>query len=333
MSNNSIESSVASQPLQGSENDGSTKTLTQIIKAPIAFLHEHLFSISVISILLYGWSRRDDNYLSAENGAGYILGIVGGSLMLLVILYPLSKRSALLKRLLPMRYWFGIHMLLGVIGPVMILYHSNFHIGSMNSTVALTSMLLVASSGLIGRYIYTKVHHGLYGKRISLEDLKNELETKHTELLRIFKLDVSLNNRLTKMENRLLQDYTSVIKSLLHVIFMAIDTRLLKYRIMRLLNSSIKNNTSLAVTNITITRGFVERYTVALRRIAVLRVYERLFSFWHILHMPLFIMMIITAVIHIRRTPVLIEIVPDYITCNSKYKLVFVSSLLYRSCS
>jgi hypothetical protein len=299
MSNNSIESSVASHPLQGSENIGSTKTLTQIIKAPIAFLHEHLFSISVISILLYGWSRRDDNYLSAENGAGYILGIVGGSLMLLVILYPLSKRSALLKRLLPMRYWFGIHMLLGVIGPVMILYHSNFHIGSMNSTVALTSMLLVASSGLIGRYIYTKVHHGLYGKRISLEDLKNELETKHTELLRIFKLDVSLNNRLTKMENRLLQDYTSVIKSLLHVIFMAIDTRLLKYRIMRLLNSSIKNNTSLAVTNITITRGFVERYTVALRRIAVLRVYERLFSFWHILHMPLFIMMIITAVIHI----------------------------------
>jgi len=253
----------------------------------------------VITILLYGWSRRDDNYLSAENGAGYILGIVGGSLMLLVILYPLSKRSALLKRLLPMRYWFGIHMLLGVIGPVMILYHSNFHIGSMNSTVALISMLLVACSGLIGRYIYTKVHHGLYGKRISLEDLKNELETKHTELLRICKLDVSLNNRLTKIENRLLQDYTSVIKSLLHVIFMAIDTRLLKYRIMRLLNSSIKNNTSLAVTNITITRGFVERYTVALRRIAVLRVYERLFSFWHILHMPLFIMMIITAVIHI----------------------------------
>ena len=299
MSNNSIESSVASHPLQGSENDGSTKTLTQIIKAPIIFLQEHLFTISMITILLYGWSRRDDNYLSAENGAGYILGIVGGSLMLLVILYPLSKRSALLKRLLSMRYWFGIHMLLGVIGPVMILYHSNFHIGSMNSTVALISMLLVAGSGLIGRYIYTKVHHGLYGKRISLEDLKNELETKHTELLRICKLDVSLNNRLTKIENRLLQDYTSVIKSLLHVIFMAIDTRLLKYRIMRLLNSSIKNNTSLAVANITITRGFVERYTVALRRIAVLRVYERLFSFWHILHMPLFIMMIITAVIHI----------------------------------
>jgi len=299
MSNNSIESSVASHPLQGNENDGSTKTLTQIIKAPIVFLHEHLFSISLITILLYGWSRRDDNYLSAENGAGYILGIVGGSLMLILILYPISKRTALLKRLLPMRFWFGMHMLFGIIGPAMILFHSNFHIGSMNSTIALISMLLVAGSGLIGRYIYTKVHHGLYGKRISLEGLKQELETKHTELLRIYKLDENLNNRLTKMENRLLQNYTGVMTSMLHVILLTIDGRLLKHRIMRLLKSSIKNNTSLAVPDIKITRKFINRYTVALRKIAVLRIFERLFSFWHLLHLPLFIMMIITAVVHI----------------------------------
>ena len=300
MSNiNSLESSIASQQLPDSENDSSTKTLTQIIKAPIVFLHEHLFSISLITILLYGWSRRDDNYLSAENGAGYILGIVGGSLMLILILYPISKRTALLQRLLPMRFWFGMHMLFGIIGPAMILFHSNFHIGSMNSTIALTSMLLVAGSGLIGRYIYTKVHHGLYGKRISLEGLKQELETKHTELLRIYKLDENLNNRLTKMENRLLQNYTGVMTSMLHVILLAIDGRLLKYRIMRLLKSSIKNNTSLAVPDIKITRKFINRYMVALRKIAVLRVFERLFSFWHILHLPLFIMMIITAVVHI----------------------------------
>ena len=295
----SIENSIASSQLQGSENNSSARTLTHSIKTLFLFLREHLYTISVIMILLFGWSRRDDNYLSAENGAGYILGIVGGSLMLLVILYPLSKRTNLLKRLLPMRYWFGIHMLFGIIGPVMILFHSNFHIGSMNSTIALISMLLVAGSGLIGRYIYTRIHHGLYGKRMSLEGLKHELETKHTELLHICKLDTNLNNRLTKMENRVLQNYTGVVTSILHVVSLAIDARLLKYRIMRLLKSSIKNNTSLAVPDITITRGFINRYTVTLRKIAVFRVYERLFSFWHLLHLPLFIMMIITAVVHI----------------------------------
>ena len=44
---------------------------------------------------------------------------------------------------------------------------------------------------------------------------------------------------------------------------------------------------------------FVEHYTTALRNIVSFRVYERLFSLWHILHLPLFIMMIITAVVHI----------------------------------
>jgi hypothetical protein len=101
------------------------------------------------------------------------------------------------------------------------------------------------------------------------------------------------------MENRLLQNYTGVMTSMLHVILLAIDGRLLKYRIMRLLKSSIKNNTSLAVPDIKITRKFINRYTVTLRKIAVLRVFERLFSFWHLLHLPLFIMMIITAVVHI----------------------------------
>jgi hypothetical protein len=300
MSNiNSIESSAAPPPLQGAEIKQASKSLFDYIAAPFLFLQANLFTVSVIATLLFGWSQRNSNYLSAENGAGYILGIVGGSLMLIVILYPLSKRTTILTRLIPARYWFGIHMYLGIVGPAMILFHSNFHFGSTNSTIALLSMLLVAGSGLIGRYIYTNIHHGLYGKRISLEELKHELETKHTELLCIYKLDVNLNKRLTNMETRALQDYTGIMMSLVHVIVLAIEAHRLQHKSMRLLKSCIRNNTTIAVPDIAITRGFVNRYTGTLRNIAAFRVYERLFSLWHVLHLPLFFMMIITAVVHI----------------------------------
>ena len=137
--------------------------------APIQLMYKHLLSISMIAALFFGWQHRDDNYLSAETGTGYTLGIVGGSLMLVLLLYPLSKRIELLTRFIPIRYWFGIHMLFGIIGPVLILFHSNFQTGSTNSTVALTCMLLVAGSGIIGRYIYTRIHHGLYGTRVTLK--------------------------------------------------------------------------------------------------------------------------------------------------------------------
>lgn len=301
MSNtNSIESSGSSHQLQSTEMDRSGKMLFKLITAAFVFLRAHLFAISVIAILLFGWSHRTDNYLSAENGPGYILGIVGGSLMLLVLLYPLSKRTRFLTRLIPMRYWFGIHMLFGIIGPVMVLFHSNFNIGSTNSTIALVCMLLVAGSGLIGRYIYTHIHHGLYGKRISLGELQRETEDKYSELLHIYEMDEKLNNRRSAMEHKALQNYTGIMMSLVHVISLAIDSRLLQSRIRKLLKS--RNTSSATPTEMhknKIIMEFVERYTMALRRIVAFRVYERLFSLWHVLHLPLFFMMIITAIIHI----------------------------------
>ncbi len=294
-----IDSNTAPRELQNSNLVSEPNMAFKYLSALFTFLRAHLFTLSVIAVLLLGWNHRDDNYLSAENGAGYILGITGGSLMLLLLLYPLSKRLSLLSRWIPIRYWFGIHMFFGIVGPVMILYHSNFHFGSTNSSVALICMLLVAGSGVIGRYIYTHIHHGLYGKRITFEELKHELENKHTELMHIYKIDEKLNKRITIMENRALQNYAGIMKSLVHVISLSIDARRLRYGSMRFLKKRINSNTTTAAPDGRITKDFIKRYTTALRRIAVFRVYERLFSLWHILHLPLFIMMIITAVIHI----------------------------------
>jgi hypothetical protein len=113
-------------------------------------------------------------------------------------------------------------------------------------------------------------------------------------------MDEKLNRRRSLMEERALQKYTGISRSLLHAISLSIDSHLLRSRVRRLLNAAGKSNT--IPTNREKSRlivEFVENYTTALRNIVSFRVYERLFSLWHILHLPLFIMMIITAVIHI----------------------------------
>ncbi len=168
-------------------------------------LQKQLFAISVIVILVLGWSHRDSNYLSAETGAGYALGIIGTSLMLILLLYPLSKRVKAMTRLIPIRYWFGFHMTLGVVGPVMVLFHSNFHLGSTNSTVAMVCMLTVAGSGLIGRYIYTRIHHGLYGTKISLNELRQETSADHVALNSIEAIDASMETDINRLEAAALQ--------------------------------------------------------------------------------------------------------------------------------
>ncbi len=59
-----------------------------------------------------------------------------------------------------------------MVGPVLILFHANFSLGATNSNVALFSMLLVAGSGVVGRYIYTRLHARLEGHEDTLEQLK-----------------------------------------------------------------------------------------------------------------------------------------------------------------
>jgi len=271
-----------------------------LVFTPIQIFRTNIFLISMAVVLYFGWTQRSDNYLSAETGTGYLLGIVGGSLMIILLLYPLSKRVSLLTRWIPVRYWFGIHMLFGILGPVMILFHSNFHLGSTNSTIALISMLLVAGSGLVGRYIYTHIHHGLYGSRVTLNELKQETENNHVELLNMYDMDAVLNSRLNKMEDKVLQSHTGLMTSLLHVISLAINAHRLKRKVMSLVDESVdKNDEEKALPDRKTVAHSVNRYTLALRKTAAFRVYERLFSLWHILHLPLFIMMIITAVIHI----------------------------------
>jgi len=263
-------------------------------------LRNNLFMATLAIILYFGWFNRDDNYLSAESGTGYMLGIVGGSLMLILLMYPLSKRIAILTRWIPIRYWFGIHMLFGIVGPIMILFHSNFHLGSTNSTIALVCMLLVAGSGLIGRYIYVHIHHGLYGSRITLKELNEESENNYSKLLDTYAVGGDLKKRLKLMEEKALKPYTGLLANIHIVISMAVSTQRLKKDVKTLLKDSpdeTRQGETVADSK-TVIRS-VNRYTLALRRTAVFKLYERLFSLWHILHLPLFIMMIITAVIHI----------------------------------
>jgi len=282
-------------------------SIKQLTLMPIRLVRTHFLLFSVAIVLTLGWMRRGDNYLTAENGTGYMLGILGGSLMLVLLLYPLSKRIKLFTRWIPIRYWFGIHMSFGVLGPAMVLLHSNFKLGSINSSIALFSMLLVAGSGLIGRYIYTSIHHGLYGVRITLKELKTETETSHMELINRYtdeRLCEALNERLNKMEQKALQPYSGLITSLADVIELAINAKKLKRQVIKSIKTELKNNSMesggekyLPDSKSIITS--VDQYTLALRRAVAFKLYERLFSLWHILHLPLFIMMIITAVIHI----------------------------------
>jgi len=196
-----------------------------------------IFSVVVTAMLVYGWDTRDDSFLSAADGWGYKLGIIGGSLMTLLLFYPLRKRLRFMQSWGSIKHWFRIHMLFGVIGPVLILFHSNFHLGSTNSNVALICMLLVAGSGLIGRFLYTRIHFGLYGHRATLEELRKDLQVTRSNLGAHTKLSPRIIEYMKSYERLMLKRRMY----LLHLLLMPliyVRSRILLYQIKHTSNAS-----------------------------------------------------------------------------------------------
>jgi len=265
-----------------------------------------LFFVLVAALLYLGWNSQTARYISPNRGIGYALGIVGGSLMLLLLVYSLRKRWAWLSFLGSTPGWFRFHMVLGIAGPLCILYHANFGIGAANSNVALFSMLTVAGSGLIGRYIYVHIHHGLYGRKLELGELRSGAEG-----LRSLSGSISflpeLVTRIEAVEQRLLKagphlSFLGFAKPTV-VALIAFKARWQLHRyIRRALHAGARRSAVIALEHRRLgltARCYVDRRLAATRRVAGFEGYERLFSLWHALHIPLIFIMVIAAVIHV----------------------------------
>jgi hypothetical protein len=113
---------------------------------------ERVLSIAAAVILLLGTQLPVTTYLSPKSGFGYAIGIVGGVMILLQLLYAVRKRLPVLRGFGTVAGWFQAHMMLGIAGPLCILIHCGFSLGATNSNIALFSMLTVAGSGIFGRY-------------------------------------------------------------------------------------------------------------------------------------------------------------------------------------
>ena len=109
-------------------------------------------------LLVAGWLLPLSDYLTPRRGAGYALGWAGAIMMTLLFTYSIKRRVkwSWLEKTPALSKWFNVHMILGIFGPIAILYHSCYQLGASNSNIALWSMLIVFVSGFIGKFLYQR---------------------------------------------------------------------------------------------------------------------------------------------------------------------------------
>jgi hypothetical protein len=265
----------------------------------------YLISGTMIAIVVaFLISRR--GYYTPGDDVGYYLGLVGSVMMVLLLTYPLRKYLQSFRNWGPVRHWFSFHMFLGVAGPVLVIAHSTFTLQSTNATVAFICMLFVAASGIIGRFIYVRIHRGLHGEKLNFRELQIKAGFESDEMHSKLHFVPEVENRLTQFQAYALAQDLGFGKSALRLCTLGTRRRVTYAvcaselrRVMRERAEIRQWDRDKLHRRLGRATRLVDEFLMSVQRVSQFDVYDRLFRLWHVAHVPLVYLLVLSAVAHV----------------------------------
>jgi hypothetical protein len=275
----------------------------QVQRRPVAI---RWLLLAIVASVAAGWIATRAIGLTASSRAAYWLGVAGGSMMLMTFLFPLRKRIAWMRNWGAAKHWFVVHMVCGIVGPLLVVVHTAYGVGSINAAVALTSMLLVAGSGIVGRFIYLHIHRGLSGAHWTLAELQAKVGFSAGEVHSKLAFAPHVERALLRFRDEALDAGGGAWRRAWRFVLLPLRAQLERRRCVRELDIAlIAKAAALRWERTDLQRrrrraaALVRTFLDAVVAAAQLRTYERLFSLWHVLHVPLVWMLVISAVVHV----------------------------------
>ena len=288
--------------------DASSAPLTEVVPPP---RKSRLFSdvslYILLALLIVGaWRFSRMGFYRSGDDVGYWLGVAGGVMMLLLFSYPLRKYFRFMQRLGKVKWWFIVHMVLGIGGPLLILLHTTFRLGSVNAAVALFSMLIVAGSGIVGRFLYLRIHRGLHGEKSNLADLQRRVGLAEGEIKSKFRFAPGVAEQLLAFETVAMGGGNGWGFTLTRLFWLPIRERV----VLEACSSELRVRLRAIAKERKWTRRQLERrherarettrnYLRCVLRVSQFSAYERVFALWHMLHVPFVYLLLVTAVFHV----------------------------------
>jgi hypothetical protein len=222
-------------------------------------------------------------------GHGY--GIAGTAMMAIgVTLYSLRKRVSFLA-IGGLGNWLQFHIFLCTLGPFLVLLHTTFKFGGIVS-IAFWSMAVVVVSGVFGRYVFSRIPKAMDGSFRGLRELEQqgrelEAEIRATGSVPTGRLEEVLAGPSFRAPR-------GTIDALVLAMRGDLATRAHMMRARRaLVRGTMPADVRKRVLGLLRTRLALEQQS------RLLLPFQRLFSYWHILHLPLAIVLLIVTLIHV----------------------------------
>lgn len=204
----------------------------------------------------------DYDLLKPSGFLGHGLGVIGTiSILAGVVIYWIRKRYRMFSHLGLLKNWLEFHIFLCTWGTIMILFHTSFKFGGIIS-IGFWSLVVVFLSGIVGRYIYLQIPKTIEGEEMNIQEIENLKLSLEKEIT--MECGVDYHPEMTRKE----------------------------------LNQSLKgkniNWRTLRRINLLFTRQMILN-----KKIRDLDKMKRIFRYWHVIHLPFALIMLIIMLIHV----------------------------------
>ena len=232
--------------------------------------------------------------LRPSGPAGHLFGIGGFVMMLVPIAYSLRKKVSWLRGAGTMKTWLEVHIFSGIVGPVLVTFHTSFKFNGLVS-VAYWSMVAVVLSGFVGRYLFVRIPRSLRGVELTRAELDARAE-ELSQKLADAALPARLLAKIEAFERRVAPPSgqpTSLLGLFVGELQMRRELKGLRHDIAK---AGVAPQLLRAVVHV-----IAERATL-LRHAAYLTKTKWLFDLWHVFHMPLVYVMFFIVALHVALT-------------------------------
>jgi len=256
------------------------------------------FFLAIRGIPYYSTSLEErfyhpDHHLFKPSGLlGHGLGIIGSLLILIgVFSYMVRKRYRFLSRFGRLKYWLEFHIFLCVLGPIMILFHTAFKFGGIVS-VSFWSMVVVVASGVVGRYIYLQIPRTMEGRELSLNEVRQMKENVNVTIKNRYKLDEKSYSAVLKYsQGNTVHRHGNMMIRMIRQYFE-------NFRRINGLKRTLRKN-KLSKARISALIKLLKQEISLHNKLQRLQSMQQLFKYWHIVHLPFALIMLVIMIIHV----------------------------------
>lgn len=231
-------------------------------------------------------------WLKPSGHVGQAAGLVAFSLFAFLYLYPVRKRFRALAFLGRLDRWLDVHIVAGLAVPAVAALHAGWRFSGLIG-LGYLSMLLVSLSGIVGRYLYTRIPRGRSGVELSLEAVETRRRVLSRRIARIAGVD----------PREIEATFASALE--LHVGGGTLATLrglfkddLVRWRSIRRLRKQW-DRSSVESSALREALRLARRQIALTQQMRMLDATHRIFRLWHVVHRPFSITAFVAVAIHV----------------------------------